>query len=129
MWVPRNPDEVTKWNQAAEQEARSEGLMIGIGTWVVATPVLSAGWIVSFHAGIALPGGFSGTFWSRLPVFALVTLPFAFVAFSYERKKALKKALDRTICPKCDLAGDCNAGAVCACGGAFIAQSAMKWVE
>jgi hypothetical protein len=80
MWVQRTPAEVTKWSQATEKQARSDGLQIGIGAWVIAALVLSAGWVVSFRTGIAVQGSFAGTFLTRLPVFALVTSPIVFIA-------------------------------------------------
>ena len=129
MWIQRTADEVAKWNQAAERKARSDGLQIGIMAWLGATVLLSAGWIVSFRTGVAIERNFGGTFWTRLPIFAVVTLPIVFIASRYERKKALRKEADRTICPKCDTAAVSNAGAACGCGGTYVPQSTMKWVE
>src|SRR5437870_1733476 len=129
MWVQMTPEEAAKWTKRAEKEARSHGLTVGAGAWVLATLVLSGGWIVSFRQGVAVQRSFFGTFWTRLPVFALLTLPFAYIAFRSERKKALREALGRTICPKCDIVGERNAGAACECGGLFLPHSTMKWVE
>ena len=129
MWVQRTPEEMSKWKASTEQKARTDGLQIGIGAWVVASLVLSAGWVMSFRSGVAVQGSWGGTFWTRLPIFAVVTLPIVFVAARYERRKSVRKAASRTICPKCDTAGESNAGTACECGGSFVPQSSMKWVE
>ena len=129
MWVQRTPEELTKWNQSTEKQARSGGLQIGVAAWIIAALILSSGWIVSLRGGTAVQGSWGGTFWTRLPIFAVVTLPIVFIASRYERRKSLRKAASQTICPKCDTSGQGNAGAVCQCGGSFVPQSTMKWVE
>ena len=129
MWIQRTPEEVAKWQKDAEKQARADGLMIGVMAWIIAVLVLSAGWVVSFQTGMAVERSFGGTFWTRLPIFALLCSPIIFVARRFESRKALRKAQFRTICPKCDTAGVSNAGATCQCGGAFVLSSTMKWVE
>lgn len=105
------------------------GLQVAAMAWILSALILSGGWVVSFRSGIAVQNGTAGSLWTRLPVFALVTFPFAFIAFRYERKKARRKAELRNICPKCDTAGDGNVGSPCKCGGAFVPLSTVKWVE
>jgi hypothetical protein len=129
MWVQRTPEEVAKWKAVTQKQARSDALQIGIGAWIGAALVLSAGWVASFRTGVAVQGSFGGTFLTRLPVFALLTAPIAFIAFRYENRKKLNGVEARTICPKCDTASEGNTGAACGCGGSFVPQSAMKWIE
>jgi hypothetical protein len=129
MWIQRTPEEEAQWQQSAEQDARSHGLMIGILAWGFAVLVLSAGWMVSFSTGVIVQRSFGGTFWMRLLVFGLLGSPVIFIARRAESRKALRKARLRTICPKCDTAAEGNAGATCQCGGAFVLASTMKWVE
>jgi hypothetical protein len=129
MWVERSPEELANWQKRAEKEARSHGIWIGISAWAVSTLVLSAGWVVSFSTGIAIQRGMAGTFLIRLPVFALLLSPIIFIASRVERRKALRKAQLGTICPECDTAAEGNAAAKCACGGAFVPVSTVRWVE
>jgi hypothetical protein len=129
MWVQRTQDEVARRKESTRKQARSDGLQIGIGAWVSAAVVLSAGWVASFRAGVAVEGSFGGTFLTRLPVFAILTSPIALVAFRYESRKRMKGAEARTICPECDTASESNAGAACGCGGSYLPQSTMKWIE
>jgi hypothetical protein len=129
MWVQRTQDEVERWKQSTRKQARSDGLQIGISAWVIAALVLSAGWLASFRTGVAVEGSFSGTFLTRLPLFAILTTPIAFLAFRYESRKRIKGAEARTICPKCDTPSEGNVGAVCGCGGSYVPQSTMKWIE
>src|ERR1044072_2497548 len=129
MWVKRSPEEISGWRKANEKEARSGGLFIGIFAWAIVVITLSAGWIVSFQSGIALQRNTAGTFWTRLPIIALVASPIIFIASRYESKKALRKAEQRTIRPDCDAAGAENAGTTCQCGGTFVPSSTMKWIE
>jgi hypothetical protein len=78
---------------------------------------------------VAVQGSFGGTFWTRLPIFAVLLSPVVFLAGRVERKKAVRKAELQTICPKCDTGGEGNAGASCQCSGTFLPTSTMKWVE
>jgi hypothetical protein len=129
MWVSRTPEEIARWNAAVEKQARSDGFQIAAMAWLGSTVVLSAGWVASFRTGVAVEGGFGGTFWTRVPVFAVATLPIALIAYRYERKKRLRRANEQTICPNCDTASSCNVGSSCSCGGSFVPQSTMKWIE
>jgi len=104
-------------------------LTIGLIGWAIAVLVLSAGWVVSFQAGMAVQRSFGGTFWTRLPIFAVLASPIIFIARRVESRKALRRAELRTICPKCDTAADGNAGATCQCGGTFVPSSTVKWVD
>jgi hypothetical protein len=129
MWIQRTPEEETQWRASAEKDARSHGLMIGLLGWGGAVVLLSAGWEVSFSAGIAVQRSYGGTFWMRLLIFGIVGSPIIFIARRVESRKALRKDLARTICPKCDTAAEGNTGAICRCGGAFVPASTVKWVE
>jgi hypothetical protein len=129
MWVERTPEEAAGWQRTAQKEAHSHGLMIGILAWAFAALVLSAGWFVSLQTGVAAQRGFGGTFWTRLPIFALLGSPVIFIARRYESRKALRKAERLTICAQCDSAGEGNAGATCSCGGTFVPSRTLKWVE
>lgn len=71
----------------------------------------------------------SGSIWTRLPLCGLVVLPFAFWFFRHERNKEFERSSSMTICPKCETAGEGNADTDCACGGKFVLQSNVRWVE
>jgi hypothetical protein len=129
MWVQRTPEEEAQWRATAEKEARSQGLLIGVVGWVGAVILVSTGWFVSFRTGGAAPISHDGTFWTRLPIFAVLGSPIIFIARRVESRKGLRKDLARTICPKCDTAAENNAGAPCPCGGAFVPASTVRWVE
>jgi hypothetical protein len=129
MWIQRTPEEQTQWRANAERDARSHGLMIGLLGWTGAVILLSFGWVVSFSTGMAVQRSYSGPFWMRLLVFAVVGSPIIFIARRVESRKALRKDLARTICPKCDTAAEGNGGVGCECGGAFVPASTVRWVE
>jgi len=129
MWVQRTSEEGAQWKANAEKDARSHGLMIGLWGWAGAVILLSAGWIVSFSTGMATQRNFGGTFWMRLLIFGIIGSPIIFIARRVESRKALRKDMDRTICPKCDTAAERNAGTACHCGGTFVSASTVRWVE
>jgi uncharacterized membrane protein len=129
MWIQRTPEEEAKWRASAEKDARSHGLMIGLLGWAGAVILVSAGWFVSFSTGMAVQRSHSGSFWIRLLIYGVVASPIIFIARRVESRKALRKDLARTICPKCDTAAENNAGAACQCGGAFVPASTVRWVE
>jgi hypothetical protein len=97
--------------------------------WGIAVILLSVGWVVNFSTGMAAQVSYGGTFWMRLLIFGLLGSPIIFIARRVEGRKALRKQMAGTICPKCDTAAEDNAGATCKCGGAFVPSSTMKWVE
>lgn len=129
MWVSRTPEEIARWQLVAEKEARTHGWTIALMAWGIAVLVLASGWVVSFSTGVAVGGSWGGTFWTRLPLFAVVGSPVIFIIHRYESRKAMRKAQSRTICPKCDVSGVGNSGAVCQCGGEFVPLSTVKWIE
>lgn len=131
MWIQRTPDEVAKWQKDAEREACSHGRVVGGLVWVGCSVLAAGGWFVflSGGAGVAIQRNVSGDFWLRLPLFGLISAPFAYWVFRRERQNELTKNTRRTICPKCDTGADGNAGATCKCGGTFVSASALKWVE
>src|ERR1041385_3949883 len=129
MWVQRTPEEVAKWHTATEREARSHGRLMGGAVWALVSVLGAGGWVVSFSAGFAAQRSTPGTFWWRLPIVAILALPFAWFVFRRESKKELAQITRRTICSKCDTAGESNAGTSCQCGGVFVSHSTMKWVE
>ena|SRR4051812_16438093 len=129
MWIERTSEEVGDWQKSAEQEARSHGrLMAGI-VWALVSVLVAGGWTVSFTAGFAAHRSVSGGFWLRLPMIAALAFPFIWYAYRHEKKKELKKLTQRTICPKCDTAGESNANEPCPCSGKFVLASTMRWVE
>jgi len=129
MWVQRTPEEEAQWRTTAEKEARSQGLLIGVLGWVGAVLLVSTGWFVSFRTGGAAPIIHDGTFWTRLPIFAVLGSPIIFIARRVETRKSLRKDLARTICPKCDTPAENNACAACPCGATFVPASTVRWVE
>ncbi|PWU09483.1 MAG: hypothetical protein C5B50_27280 [Verrucomicrobia bacterium] len=129
MWVQRTPEEEAQWRANAERGARTHGLVIGLLAWGFGVILLSAGWLVDFKTGLALQRSYGGTFWLRLLIFGVIGSPVIFIVRRVEGRKALRKSLARTICPKCDTAAEGNAGAACQCGGAFVPASTVRWVE
>lgn len=129
MWIQRTPEELAQWQIDSDKQARSDGLTVGVIAWVGSVLLMSGGWLVSFSSGVAVQRSFGGTFWTRLPIIALLGLPVLFIARRLESRKALRKSQLRTICPKCDTAAEANAGSACPCGGTFVFSSTMKWVE
>jgi hypothetical protein len=130
MWVARTPEEVAKWESASAREARTQGLLTAGGLWLILTPILAGGWIAGARMGVvAQDSAAAGSFWSRLPIFAVVDLPFAYWLFRHERRKQIARSREMTICPKCDTAGEGNAGEACNCGGSFVLQSSVRWVD
>jgi len=129
MWVQRTSEEIAKWHEATEREARSHGRIIAGVVWVLVPVLLAGGWFVSFRAGFAVQRNFWGSFWLRLPVFAVLAWPFAWFVFRRESKNELAKIHRRIICPKCDTAAEGEAGVSCHCGGIFVSQSTVKWIE
>ena len=129
MWIRRTPEEEAQWRASAEKDARSHGLMIGLLGWGGAVILLSSGWLVNFSTGMAVQKNYGGTFWMRLLIFGVLGSPIMFIACRLESRRAFRKDLARTICPKCDTPAEGNAGRTCQCGGAFVPSSTMKWVE
>ena len=129
MWIQRQSDEVNKWQKAAEHEARSHGRLIAGIVWILVS-IGAAGGSFFIMGGTALvfQRDVSGSFWLRLPLFGLITAPFAYWLFRHERRRELAKIAQRTICPGCDRAAEGNAGAACPCGGSFVLSSIMKWI-
>ncbi len=129
MWIGRTAEEQAQWHATAKKEARSHGWMIALGAWALAVILLSFGWTVSFSAGIATHRSFGGPFWLRLLIFGVVCSPIICIARRSESRRELETDLARTICPKCDTAGESNSGNECQCGGSFVPVSTVKWVE
>jgi hypothetical protein len=129
MWVQRTPEEVANWQSTASKRGRSDGLTIGAMAWIIVVVILSAGWIVDFKTGVVVEYRYPGTFWTRLPILALVGSPIIFIAARFGAKRALRNEEHRTLCPKCEMMGNDNAGATCECGGAFVLARELKWVE
>jgi len=129
MWIERTPTEVAKWHEATQRDARSHGRFIAGIVWVLVSAFVAGGWFVSFRAGVASQQSQPGNFWIRLPLVALIALPFAWFVFRTESRKEMEKLDRATICPKCDTASDTNPGAPCQCGGQFVPQSSLKWID
>jgi hypothetical protein len=129
MWVQRTPDEMTKWHMAAAREARMSGLLVAGLSWLGITAILSGGWMASRWGVVAQDSVAAGSFCSRFPMFAVAGLPIAFWLFRRESRKELERSAQMTICPKCETAGESNAEAVCDCGGRFVLQSNVRWID
>jgi hypothetical protein len=131
MWIQRTPEEIAKWQKAAEGEACSHGRLIGGIVWLLVAAFSAGGCFFFLSSGNGIVGQreVSGSFLLRLPIFGLIAAPFAYFIFRYERKKELAKITRRTICPLCDTPAEGNTGAARKCGGLFVPSSTMKWVE
>lgn len=126
MWVERTPEEIKKWQIAAEQEARSHARLIAIGLLIVVSVLFAGGWLVSFRGGFAVHHDMPGSFWLRLLICAVIMAPLSWFVFRRECRNESAKIHDRSICTKCDTAANGAAGALCSCGGAFVPLSAVK---
>ncbi len=129
MWTQRTPEEVAKWHEATEREARSHGRLIAGIVWVGVSVLVAGGWFVSFRGGFATHSSTSGSFWLRLPIFAALALPFAWFVYRRESRSELAKLTRRSICTKCEASGESEPGTACQCGGTFVAASTVRWVE
>ena len=89
----------------------------------------AGGWYVGFQSGVLIQFNRGGTYCGRLVLSSLAMLPIAYWMYRRESKRELVKIDARTVCPKCDSGGEANDGATCQCGGAFISQREMKWVD
>ena len=128
MWVERNPEELLKWNAATRKEARFQGLLVGGLSWAGVSIIVAGGWVASAH-WVAATQRLAGGFWYRLLVVGVLGSPFAVWLYRRVEKMDFERALRMTICPKCDTAGEGNAGAACECGGAYALQSTVRWVD
>lgn len=128
--MQRTPDEIAKWHTSTQREARLHGWLIAGGAWLLITAVLAGGWIASGRlAVIAQQSVVSGGFWTRFPIFAVLGLPIAYIIFRIESRRELETALQMTLCPKCETVGEANADTVCPCGGTFVHQGSLHWVD
>ena len=128
MWVKRTEVEEARWHEITGREARSRGLPSAIVV-LVATLCGTAGGVFSFRFGAIIPTPHSGSLPARLIV-CLFFGPFM-ALFIYRRivRNEVSKSLQRTICAKCGSAGEQPAGTDCVCGGQYVPQSTMKWVD
>ena len=130
MWVARTPEEVKKWHQSTKRDARLDGWILGGGCWLGLTALLAGGLIVGGRSGIVAQDSVGGgSFWMRFPPFALGMVPFGYWLYRREVAEKIARALQMTICPKCDTAGELNAGVACSCGGTFVLQSTVRWED
>ena len=130
MWIPRTPEEKLKWQASTAREAHFQGLLYAGLCWLGIAAVLAGGLMAGANAGIVVQGSVSGgSFWSRLPIFALPGIPIAFWLYRREVKQQFQRAACMTICPKCEVANEHNEGASCPCGGTFVLQSSVRWVD
>ena len=130
MWIPRTPEEVEKWHAATRREARSQGCLIAGLAWVGIVVLLAGGWIAGGRAGvIAQESVVAGSFWMRFAIFTVMGFPFAYWLYRRESRRELERALQMTICPKCETGSEGNAGATCECGGTFVLQSTVRWED
>jgi hypothetical protein len=84
---------------------------------------------VSFSGGFVVHRTMLGSFWLRLLIIGVIMAPFSWFVFRRECRNDLAKIHGRSICPKCDTAADGAADALCPCGGTFVPQSTVKWIE
>jgi hypothetical protein len=130
MWIPRTPEEVAKWHTATVREARSAGWLIAGLSWLGITALLAGGWIVGGRAGFITENSVAaGSFWSRFPVFAIAGLPVVYWLLRRESARELQRAVQMTICPKCEATGEGNADTPCQCGGSYVRQSTVRWID
>ena len=130
MWTQRTPEEVKKWEAATAREARRHGWLVAGLSWLGITVILAGGWIAGGRAGVvAQESVAAGTFWTRFPIFAVVGLPIAYWFFHRETRRESVRLAQMTICPKCEKAGEGNVEEACECGGSFVPQRTVRWVD
>ncbi len=131
MWIQRTPDEVAKWNAAAEREAFNHARLLTGIIWILVCVIFAGGSSFLLASGTIIPVQMnsSAISWLEWPSIVLITAPFAYWLFRREKRSELKKIQQRTICAQCDTADSGNAGVSCQCGGSFVLSSTMKWVE
>jgi hypothetical protein len=130
MWIPRTSEETQKWQDSTAHEARVQSLIYAGGCWLAIAALLAGGCMAGANFGIIAQDSVSGgSFWSRLPSFALPGIPVAYWLFRRNVREELARAKYMTICPKCEKADDNNEGQACDCGGTFVAQSSVRWVD
>lgn len=128
--MPRTPEETQKWQDSTAREARFQGFIYAGGCWLGIAALLAGGCMAGANLGvIAQDSVSSGSFWSRLPIFALPGIPVAYWLFRRTVREELSRAKYMTICPKCEKADENTEGQTCDCGGTFVAQSSVRWVE
>lgn len=128
MWVKRTLEEEARWHEITRRDARSHGLGIAGFVWVMISLFAAAG-VLYTRAGFMIQRSLFGSFWVRLPIFAVLAIPFCYWIYRSEMRKELAKANRRTICPNCDIGGNFDPGETCQCGESFVPQSTMKWVK
>lgn len=128
MWVERTPEDVVKWRRATEKEGRFSGILFAGGVYLGISILLAGGWFVGRHA-VWVERDQSENFWTRLPIILLIGLPVAIWLFKREKARGIERCSQMTTCPKCDTAAEGNAGSPCDCGGSFVLQSTVKWID
>ena len=131
MWVERTQDEVAKWRASNIRAARRYGAIFAGSIWV-AVSILAIYGLLFFSSGgvvVAIQRDVSGRAWWVTPGAILMIFPIIYACFRQQSRSRLREYERLTICPKCDSAGDNNAGAQCQCGGTFVPSSTVKWVE
>jgi len=129
VWVKKTTEEVAAYLEKERKDARFYALLLAAFVWVLVTAALSGGWIFSLRAGFMVQRSASGSFWTRLPIMAVVALPFSIWLYRRDRRAQLEKSASTTVCTTCDSISEGNAGSVCACGGPFVLRSTVKWVD
>ena len=97
--------------------------------WVLAALFAAGGWFVSFRGGVVAQRSMLGSFWLRLLIFAALAFPCARFVFRRETKNQFGKIQRRIMCTKCYTAAEGEVGMSCECGGTFVSQSTVKWIE
>jgi hypothetical protein len=130
MWTPRTPEQILKWQASATREARFQASLYAGLCWFGIAAALAGGWMAGANAGlIAQDSIAAGSFWHRFPIYALPGIPVAYWLYRRTFRLELQRATYMTICPKCDTADESNEGQTCDCGGTFVTQSSVRWVE
>jgi hypothetical protein len=131
MWVERTQDEVTKWRASKTRAARRYGVIFAGSIWVAVSIMVIYGWSLFSSGGVvvAVQRDISARVWWVMPGAILMIFPIIYFCFRQQSKSRLREYDRFTICPKCDSAGDNNAGAPCRCGGTFVPSSTVRWVE
>ena len=129
MWVSRTAEEIERGSVATEREACASGRWAGIAAWLILVGIFAGVGMGKERQRVNLELTFGGTALSRGLIFGVLALPVAFWIYRWERQRVLRQAASRTLCPRCGNVGEQNAGALCLCGGVFVATQTIKWLE
>lgn len=129
MWIPKGEAERNEWQTKVERDAKSGARWVAIFIWFAITLLGGGGWFVSLFVGVAIQTHSHLSNALRMLFFGLIAFPFALACYRREWQSHVKEAMNRTVCPKCELFDSGPPGSPCICGGQNVPVGTVKWVE